>query len=146
MFSSFAIDSSEATARYVRSFINIKDEKVQSKVEQELAAGVLWPEPLIQINPSFEPGESIDTLVDHGILHPECRRVFRVKSDPTDAGRPLNPHKHQVDAIRAARRGGSYVLTTGTGLARASPTSSRSSTTFSVSDPAREPRRSSSIR
>ncbi len=70
---------------------------------------------MIQLNPSFEPGEWIDELVDTGLLHEECRRVFRVKREPRGEGKPLRLHRHQADALRAAGRGGNYVLTTGTG-------------------------------
>lgn len=40
--------------------------------------GLLWLDPLIELNPSFEPGESIDDLVEEGVLHSECARIFRV--------------------------------------------------------------------
>lgn len=82
---------------------------------ERLAEGALWPEPLIQLNPSFEPGEWIDDLVASGVLHEECARIFRIKPEATDPGRPLRLYRHQADAIRAARSGQHYVLTTGTG-------------------------------
>jgi hypothetical protein len=44
-------------AAYTKSFIQIRDQRIWGHVEQSLDAGVLWPEPLIQLNPSFEPGE-----------------------------------------------------------------------------------------
>jgi hypothetical protein len=53
--------------------------------------------------------------VNQGILHPECARIFRIKPNPNDAGSGLKLHKHQLDAIHAARKGRNYVLTTGTG-------------------------------
>lgn len=100
---------------YVRSFISIQDERTRKTVEHALNGGLLWPEPLIQLNPSFEPGESIDELVDGGVLHPECRRIFRLKKNEGSPGKPLRLHRHQSDAIRAAQTGANYVLTTGTG-------------------------------
>jgi len=100
---------------YVQSFINIRDNTIRKRVDEEFEAGALWPDPLIQINPSFEAGESIDTLVANGELHPECSRIFRIKPNPENFGEPLRPYRHQVDAVRAARSGGNYVLTTGTG-------------------------------
>jgi DEAD/DEAH box helicase/Helicase conserved C-terminal domain len=100
---------------YTRSFITIRDERVQAAVEQELARGLLWPEPIVQLNPAFEAGESIDELTDRGILHQECRRIFRVKSQEDPTGRPLRLHRHQAEAIKVAQTGASYVLTTGTG-------------------------------
>ena len=41
---------------YINSFLLIKDERIKIKVEQELEEGLLWPEPLIQFNPTFEKG------------------------------------------------------------------------------------------
>jgi ATP-dependent helicase YprA (DUF1998 family)/very-short-patch-repair endonuclease len=101
--------------QYVRSFIHIQDERIQETVETALREGLLWPDPLIQLNPSFEPGEWIDELVEAGVLHPECRRIFRVKPDPQGEGRPMRLHRHQAEAVKVARTGLSYVLTTGTG-------------------------------
>ena len=103
---------------YTASFIQIKDEKIRAQVEQNMRAGLLWPEPLIQLNPSFAPGDSIDALVDGGVLHPECRLIFRrdkEKNNATNAGTPLQLHHHQSEAIRIANDGHHYVLTTGTG-------------------------------
>ena len=100
---------------YIQSFILIQDPRVRGYVGQELANGLLWPEPLIQMNPSFEPGEWIDELVQQGILHEECSRIFRIKEDPDKEGKPLRLHRHQSDAVKAAKTGDNYVLTTGTG-------------------------------
>ena len=101
-------------ASYIRSFIHIQDERIQHKVQDELERGLLWPEPLLQLNPNFEPGAWIDELVKSGTLHDECRRIFRLKeSDKPD--RPLRLHRHQSDAVAAGAAGNSYVLTTGTG-------------------------------
>lgn len=100
---------------YIRSFIHIRDQRIQTYVDDSLASGLLWPAPLIQLNPSFARGASIDTLVDQGVLAPECGRVFRKKSSANDVGQSLTLHRHQEDAVRVARTGASYVLTTGTG-------------------------------
>ena len=51
---------------YVGSFIKIKDARIEDEVMRSLDEGLLWPDPLIQLNPSFEAGESIDELVDEG--------------------------------------------------------------------------------
>ena len=104
-------------ADYVRSFINIRDARIAETVKQKLAEGVLWPEPLIQLNPFFEPGGSIGDLVrNEQLLHSECERIFAIKDENTgDQIKPLHLYRHQLDAIRAAHTGKSYVLTTGTG-------------------------------
>ncbi len=105
-------------AAYTASFIQIRDQKIKEYVEQSLDAGVLWPEPLIQLNPSFEPGEWIDEFVTAGVLHQECSRIFRKDKENREClgkGRPLRLHRHQSEAIRTAQGGHHYVLTTGTG-------------------------------
>ncbi len=101
-------------ASYVRSFINIRDKRIGETVERKLREGALWPDPLIQLNPAFEPGASIPDVVSRNLLHEECKKVFAIKSEP--AGEPaqsLQLYRHQLDAVEAARTSDSYVLTTG---------------------------------
>jgi ATP-dependent helicase YprA (DUF1998 family) len=105
----------EDYSSYVRSFLTIKDEGIASLVQEEMDGGFLWPAPLIQLNPSFEIGETLRELIDAGELHPECINIFRDKKDDGTVGAPFRLHRHQVEGIRAARAGESYVLTTGTG-------------------------------
>ncbi len=100
---------------YISSFIEIKDKNIREYVEDSIQKGLLWPDPLIQLNPTFEPGCYIDELVDEGVLHQECQRIFRRKESPDDFGKQLRLHKHQEDAVRTAREGFNYILTTGTG-------------------------------
>jgi len=102
-------------ADYVRSFVRIRDARINEFVQTSLQAEVLWPQPLIQMNPSFEPGGWVNDLVDEGLLHSECRNIFRVKSEANPTGSAMLLHRHQVEAIRAARQKANYVLTTGTG-------------------------------
>ncbi len=105
-------------AAYVRSFIEIRDARIRAYVDRLLEEGLLWPQPLIQLNPSFEPGRWVDDLVADGVLHPLCAKVFRRDKDRDEVkgeGRGLRLHLHQEEAILTARKGESYVLTTGTG-------------------------------
>ena len=100
---------------YVRSFLTIKDERMDELVTREMEGGFLWPDPLIQLNPAYEPGEPIQQLIDQGVLHSECINIFRDKQEDGTVGPPFQLHRHQVESIRAARAGDGYVLTTGTG-------------------------------
>ncbi len=45
-------------APYIQGFIRIR-----ATIERELQEGLLWPDPLVQISPSFEPGGWIEDLV-----------------------------------------------------------------------------------
>ena len=98
-------------ATYIESFIEIRDERIRTHVERELDEGLLWPDPLLQLNPSFEPGARINQLVADGILHPLCRQIFRLKPDDKP-DKPLR-HRHQTEAIEAAQSGDTFLLNMG---------------------------------
>ncbi|WP_433803399.1 DEAD/DEAH box helicase [Actinomycetospora sp. CA-084318] len=102
-------------ARFVRSFLTIKDPQIEDQVAREIADGLLWPEPWLGLNPAFAPGGTVSELVDEGVLDRRCLDIFRARTSPTDLGRELAFHRHQADAFRLAREQQSYVLTTGTG-------------------------------
>lgn len=90
---------------FVNSFIKIKDKAIREKVEAEMASGKFWPEPLLQFNPAFEHGESIEELCEEKVLHPSLQNIF--------SGFSL--FKHQVEAIRLGSQGKDFVVTSGTG-------------------------------
>lgn len=100
---------------FVKGFITIKDDAIKEMVANELKDGLLWPDPLIQLSPFFESGESIEELIKSDILHPLCKQIFRIKSDVTDFGKQMQLHRHQTEAIKRAAQGLNYILTTGTG-------------------------------
>jgi ATP-dependent helicase YprA (DUF1998 family)/very-short-patch-repair endonuclease len=103
-------------ADFTRSFINIRDERISSRVDEVLTQGLLWPDPMIQLNPAFESGGTIDELVADDLLHPACSQIFRRDKTATDpTGKLLRLHRHQGEAIDRAKSGANYVLTTGTG-------------------------------
>ncbi|MBI3074427.1 MAG: DEAD/DEAH box helicase [Deltaproteobacteria bacterium] len=95
--------------KFATSFTKIHDEGIRRQVEQIYAAGRFWPDPLIQINPSFKRGENLSALVADDALDPRTAEIFSA------GGTPLSLYKHQVQAIALASRGKSYVVTTGTG-------------------------------
>ena len=100
--------------QFSRSFTSIQAEDIRDFVDGRYDNGEYWPSPLIQLNPSFVSGGSISELVAEGLVHPECRQIFRWGKQ-TGAGEELILHRHQRDAIVIARSGGSYVVISGTG-------------------------------
>lgn len=90
---------------FVDSFVNIKDKIIRKKVEDEMAGGKFWPEPLLQFNPAFESGDSVQDLCSEGVLNPSIQDIF--------SGFSL--FKHQVEAIRIGSQGKDFVVTSGTG-------------------------------
>ena len=96
----------------------IRDPRIAKFMEADLDAKSQWPDPWLSLNPFFADGGSVTDLADSGLLHPECARIFQAGKTPGGTvcdGRPIRFYQHQREAIQAASRGVSYVLTTGTG-------------------------------
>ena len=103
---------------YTEGAAVIRDDRIAKFFDADLDAKSQWPDPWLSLNPFFADGGSVADLVAEGSLHPECASIFQTgKSDTatTCDGSPIRFYRHQRDAIRAARGGDSYVLTTGTG-------------------------------
>ncbi|MCW5886722.1 MAG: DEAD/DEAH box helicase [Anaerolineales bacterium] len=92
-------------ATYIRSFLKIDDPAIRHTVEEALNQGKLWPEPLLQFNPSFEMYGSLEKLAQAGDIHSDIRDIFK--------GYSL--YKHQVEAIRLGTSGKDFIVTSGTG-------------------------------
>ncbi len=90
---------------YINSFLNVKDPQLLRFVEDELNNKKLWPDPLVQFNPTFEKGRTIQSLVDSGLLHRELQDIFN--------GYEL--YKHQEEAITLGATGKEFIVTSGTG-------------------------------
>jgi ATP-dependent helicase YprA (DUF1998 family) len=90
---------------YIQSFLNIKDPRIAQFVDKEIKNKKLWPEPLVQFNPTFERGASIKSLVDGKILHKDIEKIF--------SGYKL--YKHQEEAIKIGAAGKEFIVTSGTG-------------------------------
>ena len=54
----------EDYANYASSFIQISDKRIYDLVFGSLEQGLFWPDPLIQLNPAFEPGAWVDDLLN----------------------------------------------------------------------------------
>ena len=101
--------------RFSTGYAKIHAEDIRSFVDEENENQRYWPAPLVQINPNFKSGNTVEAYVREGVLHPECERIFRIGKDKNNQGATLRLHKHQAEAIAIAKRSESYVLTTGTG-------------------------------
>lgn len=92
-------------ASYIRSFINIADPKIRQVVDAELAEGKLWPQPLLQFNPSYAMAGSVAEIAKAGVLHEAV----------TDTFKGYTLYRHQVEAIKLGTAGRDFVVTSGTG-------------------------------
>jgi Lhr-like helicase len=117
---------------FVRSFFTVADDRAREFIDRELVEQArLWPEALLQVSPSYARVASVDELADQGVLLRKTAEIFRTDSGspleilelnergvaPSIAqqGQPFHLYQHQVEAIELARRGQSYVVTSGTG-------------------------------
>ncbi len=92
-------------ADYVRDSLKISDERLRSWLYDQLNEGVFWPEPLLQLNPSYEFGRSLQDLVDAGKIHPQCIHFFG----------NIRLYKHQQEAIEIGLKRKHFVVSSGTG-------------------------------
>lgn len=90
---------------YIKSFLLIQDERIKTQVDAELEEGRLWPEPLIQFNPTFEKGTSIEKLAKDNVVDARLNHCFK--------GYDL--YRHQVEAIKKGVVEDSFIVTSGTG-------------------------------
>ena len=91
--------------KFVTSFIDIEDNRIKEAIDDGIKNNRLWKEPLIQFNPSYEDGDSIEELCNAKILEPEMGDVFK--------GYKL--YKHQTEALKKGVKGDGFIVTSGTG-------------------------------
>lgn len=97
---------------FSHGFNTIREKDIRDHVEKCLKKEKKFcPEPLIQLNMSYQQGRSISELVSGGLLHPDCGRLFVFGEEK----KPLVLYTHQQEAITYANEHKNYVVTTGTG-------------------------------
>ncbi len=96
--------------QYIESFVRIRDERIDGFVQEELKKGALWPEAILQLNPAYEPGPTLDELAAQGVILPATAQFFRLRDRKV-----IRLFHHQYEAIHIARRREAFVVTTGTG-------------------------------
>ena len=83
---------------YIESSLNIADDKIRAKVDEELNSGNLYPDPLIQFNPTFQSGGSVQDLVNEGFLSKHFNNIFY-----DNDGKSWSIWKHQAEAIKQGK-------------------------------------------
>src|SRR3954463_1333387 len=82
--------------KFATSFTTIHAEDIRRQVEAIYAEGRFWPEPLIQINPSYKRGANLEALIAGSAIDPRTAEIFRAD------GATLSLYKHQEQAIALA--------------------------------------------
>ncbi|HKJ80772.1 MAG TPA: DEAD/DEAH box helicase, partial [Ignavibacteriaceae bacterium] len=90
---------------YISSFLDISDPGIRDKVNEYFEAQKLWPQELIQFNPSFEIAGDISDFTSNGLLNKNLQYVFN--------GYKL--YQHQVEALQLGVQNKHFIVTSGTG-------------------------------
>lgn len=91
---------------YIHSFVNIKDKRVETFISDAIRNEDMWPSALIQFNPNFATGKSVDEMRAAGLpIHQDLNLFFG----------PDAFYKHQQEAIELGCQGREFVVTSGTG-------------------------------
>ena len=90
---------------YLESFMLMRDERIHQTIQDKLDQGALFPEPLVQFNPSFKYGPTLAELTERDELHPELNHIF--------SGYQL--YQHQVEALHLGTTKKDFIVTSGTG-------------------------------
>ena len=90
---------------YVQSFLDIRDRRLREYAEKMLDRGDLWPDPLLQCNPGFEKGETVEQLIESEVIHHDMGHIFN----------GFHLHKHQAEAIKLGSKKKGFIVTSGTG-------------------------------
>ncbi|MCX6148669.1 MAG: DEAD/DEAH box helicase, partial [Candidatus Kapabacteria bacterium] len=90
---------------FLKSFINVKDVKYKNIIDEALDSGKILPEPLIQFNPSFEKGASLDEIISQNNLHKDLPKIFK----------DYELFRHQIESLILGSQFKDFILTSGTG-------------------------------
>lgn len=90
---------------YLNSFLSISDERIKSEVDKVITGDGLIPDPLIQFNPSFQKGDSLNALTEQKLIHPNLSKTFG----------SYTLYKHQIEAIKIGIQDKGFIVTSGTG-------------------------------
>src|SRR5687768_17454876 len=95
---------------FATSFTTIFADDIRQQIEAIYASDRYWPEPLIQINPSYRRTTTVDAQAASGVLERRTADIFRAPAKPDGSpGDTLSLYKHQEQAIALAAAGDSYV-------------------------------------
>lgn len=92
--------------QFSRSFTTVQAGDLSSEIDAQYDAGRFWPDAMLSLNPHYEEGETVEELVNSQDLDEATGKIFK----------PVRfLYQHQAVAVAKARRGTSFVVTTGTG-------------------------------
>jgi hypothetical protein len=73
---------------FTRGFLEVRDERIRAYVDEQLRRGLRWPDPWLALNPSFQPGGTIDGAVASAASGPEQADCRHENSPPAPRFHP----------------------------------------------------------
>ncbi|WP_298288866.1 hypothetical protein [uncultured Lutibacter sp.] len=61
---------------YLNSFLNIADDRIKEEVGKAFEGDGFIPDPLIQFNPSFQKGDSLQDLYNQRLINKHLIKTF----------------------------------------------------------------------
>jgi hypothetical protein len=92
--------------KFATSFTTIRAEDIRAQVEAIYSEGRFWPDPLLQINPSYKRGLDLETLIQNRALDPRTAEIFPPTGRPSPCtSTSLRPSSwpHEVRATSSPR-------------------------------------------
>src|SRR5581483_7050907 len=84
---------------FATSFTTIFADDLRQQIEAIYATNRFWPEPLIQINPSYRRTTTVEALAQQGVLRRRTADIFRQPANVAGwLGETLSLYKHQEQA------------------------------------------------
>jgi ATP-dependent helicase YprA (DUF1998 family) len=101
---------------FIDSYHKFANPEIEKWVKEKTKDGtLLWQEPFLELSRPFQKGKSLAEMVESGLLHPLCLKVFRQQLADT-ASAPIHPHLHQTKAIETiVEQKANVIVATGTG-------------------------------
>ena len=90
---------------FSQSFVDIEAPQILKELEKYGNDKSMWPEPLIQFNPSYQEGAAFSDLLSEGLFDPRMDKIFT----------GFHLYKHQEEALRLGANGKDFTVTSGTG-------------------------------
>jgi hypothetical protein len=54
---------------FARSFTKMRAADIRARIDEQYSSDRFWPEPILQLNPHFQVGASVDALVSGGLAN-----------------------------------------------------------------------------
>ncbi len=94
--------------KYIKSFGLVSNEVIRKKIDKSLSENDNLPPALVQFNPFYESGGTVNDVIKNLGYSEELNHLFNGHNG-------FKFHKHQAEAMQIAANGKGFIVTSGTG-------------------------------